>query len=137
MIRSVQESLKDSGLGQKILHATGLQTLCKLVESQYNNLPLGFHYSRAADNTPLLRIISPNMLRTGRLNQRSMEGPIRLPENRKEMLKQVEETYLAWFKIWPNTLVPKLMYTPKWFKSDKDLEVGNLVYFKKDSDLNL
>ena len=134
VIRSVQESLKDSGLGQKILHATGLQTLCKLVESQYNNLPLGFHYSRAADNTPLLRIISPNMLRTGRSNQRSMEGPVRLPENRKEMLKQVEETYLAWFKIWVNTLVPKLMYTPKWFKSDKDLEVGNLVYFKKDPD---
>ena len=84
VIRSVQESLKDSGLGQKILHATGLQTLCKLVESQYNNLPLGFHYSRAADNTPLLRIISLNMLRTGRLNQRSMEGPVRLPESRKE-----------------------------------------------------
>ena len=74
------------------------------------------------------------MLRTGRLNQRSLEGPIRLPENRKEMLKQVEETYLAWFKIWLNTLVPKLMYTPKWFKSDKDLEKGNLVYFKKDPD---
>ena len=35
------------------------------------------------------------MLRTGRLNQRSMEGPIRLPENRKEMLKQVEEMYLV------------------------------------------
>ena len=129
VIRSVQESLADSGLKTKILHATGLQTLCKLVESQYNNLPIGFHYSRAADNTPLLRIITPNMLRTGRVNQRSMEGPVRLPESRKEMLKQVEETYYAWFKIWLNTLVPKLMFTPKWFKSDKDLEVGNIVYF--------
>ena len=134
VIRSLQESLADCGLGQKILHATGLQTLCKMVESQYNNLPIGFHYSRAADNTPLLKILTPNMLRTGRVNQRSMDGPVKLPDSRKEILKQVEETYIAWFNIWLNTLVPKLMFIPKWFKTDKDLEVGNLVYFKKDPD---
>ena len=49
VIRSVQESLNDCGLQEKVLHATGLQTLCKLVESQYNNIPIGYHYSRAAD----------------------------------------------------------------------------------------
>ena len=107
---------------------------CKLVESQYNNLPIGFHYSRGADNTSLLKMLTPNMLRTGRINQRSMEGPVRIPESRKEILKKVEETYAAWFKIWLNTLVPKLMFAPKWFKTDRDLELGNLVYFQKDPD---
>ena len=26
------------------------------------------------------------------------------------------------------------MFVPKWFRSDRDLEVGNLVYFQKDPD---
>ena len=73
IVKSVQESLEDCGLKQKILHATGLQTLCKLVETQYNNLPLGYHYSRAADNIALLKILTPNMLRIGRSNQRSLD----------------------------------------------------------------
>ena len=131
VIRSVQESLEDAGLKQKILHATGLQTLCKLVESQYNNLPLGYHYSRAADNTSLLKILTPNQLRIGRVNKRSLDGPIKLPESRMDLLTKVEETYIAWYRIWLETLVPKLMFTPKWFRSDKELKAGDLVYFRK------
>ena len=137
IIRSVQESLDDCGLKQRILHATGLQTLCKLVESQYNNLPLGYHYSRSADNTPLLRILTPNMLRIGRSNQRSLDSPIRLPASRMEFLAKVEETYMAWYRIWLETLVPKLMFIPKWYKTDKELKQGDLVYFrKKESELD-
>ena len=131
VIRSIQESLSDCGLKKKILHATGLQTLVKLVESQYNNLPIGYHYSRAADNTPLLRILTPNMLRIGRINKRSLDGPIKLPEKRMELLTKVEEVYTAWYKIWLETLVPKLLYTPKWFKSSQELKPGDLVFFRK------
>ena len=131
VIQSLQQSLEDSGLKTAILHATGLQTLCKLVESQYNNLPLGFHYSRSADNTPILKILTPNMLRIGRVNKRSLDGPIKLPESRMELLTKIEETYLAWYKIWLECLVPKLMFTPKWFKTDKELKQGDLVYFRK------
>ena len=137
IVRSVQESLEDCGLKQKIIHATGLQTLCKLVENQYNNLPLGYHYSRAADNTPLLKILTPNMLRVGRSNKRSLDGPIRLPASRMELLAKVEETYMAWYKVWLETLVPKLMFTPKWYHTDKELKQGDLVYFrKKESELD-
>ena len=70
VIQSLQEGLEDSGLKREILHATGLQTLCKLVESQYNNLPLGFHFSRSADNNAALGILTPNMLRVGRVNKK-------------------------------------------------------------------
>ena len=137
IIQSIQTGLTDSGLKSKILHATGLQSLCKLIESQYNNLPLGFHYGRSADNTQLLKIITPNMLRIGRVNSRSLDGPIRLPESRMDLLSKVEETYCAWYKIWLDTLVPKLMFTPKWFQTDKELKTGDLVYFrKKDSVLD-
>ena len=137
VIRSVQEGFNDSGLKTKIIHATGLQTLCKLVEMQYNNLPIGYHYARSADNSPLLKIITPNFLRVGRINKRSLDGPIRIPDNRMEILDKVAETYESWFKIWRETLVPKLMYQQKWFKTDRELKKGDLVYFRKtDSGLD-
>ena len=131
VIQSVQESFNDTGMKSKILHATGLQTICKLVESQYNNLPLGYHYGRSADNSPLLRIITPNFLRVGRSNKRSLDGPIKLPANRMEILARVEETYECWFRIWRETYVPKLMFKQKWFNSDRELKEGDLVYFRK------
>ena len=131
IIRSVQESFDDTGMKTKILHATGLQTICKLVESQYNNLPLGYHYGRSADNSKLLKIITPNFLRVGRSNKRSLDGPIKLPANRMEILARVDETYQAWFRIWRDTFVPKLMFQQKWFNSDKELKEGDLVYFRK------
>ena len=65
------------------------------------------------------------------MNKRSLDGPIKLPESRMELLSKVEETYIAWYKIWLETLVPKLMFTPKWFKTDKELKQGDLVYFRK------
>ena len=39
-VRSIREALADSGAANKILHATGLQTVMKLIENQINNIPL-------------------------------------------------------------------------------------------------
>ena len=52
-IRTVQCSLEEAGLHSKRLHATGLQTLLKLIENQLNNLPLGFTYMEATKIIPL------------------------------------------------------------------------------------
>jgi hypothetical protein len=131
VIRSVQESFQDSGLLKKRYHATGLQTLAKLIENSYNNLPLGYHYHETAGKGPLLKMICPNHLRMGRINKRALDGPMRLPKNREEQLKLIGETYEAWFRIWRDSYVPKLMHRPKWFRSDKDLVNGDLVYFIK------
>ena len=65
-IRTVQECLEECGFGTMRLHATGLQTVMKLVENDMNNLPIGFSYGRDSDNSPLLKLIFPNMLRCGR-----------------------------------------------------------------------
>ena len=131
VIRSVQESFEDCGLKKKILHATGLQTVCKLVENQYNNLPLGYHYARDADNSPLLKIITPNMLRVGKVNRRAIDGPIRMPKDRLEILARVNESYDSWFKVWAETMVPKLMFQPKWYKTSEELKEDDLVYFPR------
>ena len=41
-IETVQECLDKCDIATKRLHATGLQTFCKLVENDMNNLPMGF-----------------------------------------------------------------------------------------------
>ena len=131
MIRSIQQGLDDSGLKQEKLHATGLQTLCKIVENAYNSLPIGYSYDRDQDNTEVLKMICPNMLKMGHKNQRQLDGPIRLARGTRDLLDKVEELYKAWFFIWRHTVVPKIMFQPKWYRSDRDLQEGDLVYFQK------
>ena len=130
-IRSIQDSLKEAGFQNKRLHATGFQTLLKLIENQLNNFPLGYVYGRDQDNNPLLKMITPNMLRVGRSNERALDGPMRMPKGDGELLKEVEKTYNSWFKVWNASYVPKLVSQPKWFKQDRDLLEGDIVMFQK------
>ena len=131
VIRTLQESMEEAGLRNQRLTATGLQTLCKLVENDHNNLPLGFKFDRDQDNTEVLKLITPNMLRMGRINTRALSGPLRLPHGASEMVERVMKAYEAWFKIWSDSYIPKLLFKPKWFQDDKDLKIGDLVYFQK------
>ena len=134
VIRSVQELLEEGGIKQQRLHATGFQTLLKLVENDYNSLPIGYSYDRSLSNTPLLKIITPNFFKLGRNNNRALESPIEVPNNGGELLQKVNDTYQGLFKLWSNVYVPKLVYQPKWHKDDKDLKEGDLVYLQKDPD---
>ena len=119
------------------LSAMGLQTLCKQIENTYNNLPLGFRYDRSQDNTPVLKMLVPNMLRIGRINSRALEGPVRLSGENRKMLRSIQDTYEAWYRIWCETYVPKLMTQKTGFKNSRDLKPSDIVYFqKKQSELS-
>ena len=130
-IRSVQDGLQACGFDKLRVHATGVQTLASLIANDINNIPLGYAYGRDENNSPLLRLLSPNMLRLGRNNSRDLDGPVKLPSGPREIMENVEKCYSGWFKIWNNVLIPKLMRVPKWFKTDKDLKDGDIVYFQK------
>ena len=102
-IRSIWEALAISGADKKVLHATGLQTVMKLIENRLKCLPLGYAFGRDCDNSPALLIITPAMLRHGRKNDRSLNGPIKLASNLGTMMNKVKETYEAWFRVWRDT----------------------------------
>ena len=72
------------------------------------------------------------MLRVGKINSRALQGPIRLPVSKQELLEHVEKIYSGWFKIFKDTVVPRLINQPKWFKLDKDLMEKDIVYFQKE-----
>ena len=132
-IRTIQSSMEDAGFKNQRLHSTGVQTLLKLVENTYNNAPIGYRYGRDADNGPILKTISPNMIRLGRNNERALDGNFRLPNGGTEMIQKVDRMYQTWYSLWRDSIVPKLIHRPKWFKTDTHLKVGDLVYYEKDS----
>ena len=136
VIRSLQDSMEECGLKRNKLTATGLQTLCKLVENDLNNVPLGFKFSRDHDNTEVLKLITPNMMKLGRINTRALSCPLRLPHGASDMVEKVCKSYESWFKIWSSAYLPKIMFRPKWFKDEVDLKPGDIVYFPKSSDTN-
>ena len=135
-IKSAQEILQKCDFATMRLHTTGLQTLCKSVENEMNNLPLGYSYGRDADNSPMLKLIFPNMLRVGRNNKRALEGLVRLPNGPGILMDKVEKAYAVFFRLWNITMVPKLLKFHKWYDGESRLAVGDVVYFQKnESDL--
>ena len=130
-IRTVQEAFVKIDLKNKRLHATGLQTLCKLVENDLNNTPIGYSFSRDTANTEVLKIITPNLMKIGRLHSRPLTGPLRYPSGPAEYLQKVESLYEAFYKIWNDNMLPRLIPQPKWFTDSPEIKVGDVVMFQK------
>ena len=129
-IRSVQEGLEKIGLKKMRLHSLGLQTLAKLVVNDLINVPITA-YGRSDDNTPILKLLTPNLMKVGRLHNRSLNGPIKMPEGPKDLMVKVEEIYKSFYKLFNTAIVPKLIAQPKWFSSSPELKPGDVVYFRK------
>ena len=116
------------------MHTTGLQTSVKLAENMMNNTPYGFSFGRSKNNNKLMKLITPNMRKIGCINSRTLNGPVRLPEGPATMMKKVEEAFQIFYKIYNDTMVAKMIMEmqPKWFRTEKDLKVGDIVYFRKN-----
>ena len=57
-------------------------------------------------------ILTPNMLRLGRINTRALSGPLRLPTGASEMVEKVIKAYEAWFKIGVTAIFPSSYLNP-------------------------
>ena len=101
------------------------------MENHLNNLPIGYSFGPDSNNTPLLKLITPNMCGVGRLNSRAMDGPLKLPKGPRDMMTKVEKLYDAFFKIWNIVMIPRLIAQPKWFKDSPEIKEDDVVYFQK------
>ena len=54
---------------------------------------------RDQDNAETLKILTPNMMRLGRINTRALSGPLRLPNGASDMVERVVKLYVAWYKV--------------------------------------
>ena len=89
--------------------------------------------ARTISDTPLLKLITPDHLRIGRISNRIPSGPFQLPDSPKDLISRAEELYWRWHKN--ETMLPVFMTAdqPKWYNHDTDLKDGDVVYFRKSS----
>ena len=76
-------------------------------------------------------LLTANRLRLGRNNDRSPIGPIMLTNNPDKFLFTNKKLFNTWFQCWLISHVSKLMHHPKWFQTDRDVKVGDVVLFSK------
>ena len=105
------------------------ETLGQQIANSINNLPIGL--GNKCSNLENLDLITPNRLLLGRNNSRGPTSPLLLSNDTKKILETNADIFQVWFKSWLTSYVPLLVQQPKWFNSDKDVTVGDLVLFLK------
>ena len=127
-IRHVKESF------QKHLHGGRLsvihwESLGDQVANSINNLPIGIgNMTKDLENIDL---ITPNRLLFARNNDRCPAGTLNISNDLGKLIEQNNKLFQVWFKAWLTSYVPTLMFQPKWFSSDRDSKVGDIVLFLK------
>ena len=92
-------------------------------------MPLGLG-NKVAD-LENLDLLTPNRLLLGRNNSRGPTAPLVLSSDVKKLVQMNREIFTAWFRSWLISYVPSLIETPKWFKNDRNIAVGDVVLFTK------
>ena len=133
-IREIRKSLEIS-LNKDRLSIMQWETLASTISNQINNMPIALGSSKA--NLEALDILTPNRLKIGRNNERSPEGHFTVTHYEKTIEQNIL-IFSSWFEIWLSCHVPTLLSQQKWYKSEKDLQPGDVVLFlKDDSELSL
>ena len=127
-IRSVKESFSKC-LQNERLSVLQWETLGDQVANSMNNLPIGLRSeTKDLENVDLL---TPNRLLLARNNNRCPVGPLRVSEDLGKIMERNEKVLNVWFKAWLISHVPNLIIQPKWFRSDRDPKIGDIVLFLK------
>ena len=132
-IKEVKMSLERT-LMKSRLSIMQWETVSSQIANEINNLPLAL--GNIVSDFETLDLLTPNRLLMGRNNDRSPSGSV-VVQNPHNIEISNRAIFNSWFENWLLVHVPKLVHQPKWFKSDEDVQVGDIVLFKKsDSSLN-
>ena len=128
-IKSIRESLERSVVNER-LSVLQWETVGTQIANSINDLPISL--GSVVAELESLDLITPNRLRLGRNNERSPTGPMIVTNDPSKFANTNKQIYNTWFQAWLISHVPNLMEHPKWFDSDKDLQVGDIVLFLKN-----
>ena len=127
-IKHVKESLSKCFNGTK-LSIIQWKTLGNEVSNSINNMPIAS--GNIVQDLENLDILTPNRLLLARNNARCPVGTLAVTDDPKRITQANNRVFETWFKCWLISCVPKLMSQPKWFKSDRNSRVGDIVLFLK------
>ena len=133
-IREIKQSITKSYNDQR-LSVLQWETVSAEIANSINDLPISL--GNYVSDFETMDLITPNRLKLGRNNERSPVGPFELTNDSSRIIKANSLIFQSWFDNWLVNHVPKLIDQPKWFKSDTDIQVGDVVLFLKNSPLKL
>ena len=127
--KHAKESLEKTISNQR-LSVLQWETISAEMLNAFNDLPLALR--NIVSDFENINLITPNWLKLGRNNERSPVSPMKVVGNYLKVLEVNKKIYSAWFKTWLISHVPKLMEQPKWFRSDQDVKICDVVLFTKN-----
>ena len=80
-----------------------------------------------------LDILTPNRLILGRNNERCPTGNFDVTNDPRKIILANSDIFKTWFECWLISYVPTLIKQPKWFNSDRDIKLGDVIIFLKRS----
>ena len=127
-IQQIKRSLNKT-LDKSRLSVLQWETLGQQVSNSINNLPIGL--GNKVESLESLDILTPNRLILGRNNSRGPVSPLSITGDCRKIVESNKSIYESWFKEWLVSYVPTLVRQPKWFKTDRNIRVGDIVLFTK------
>ena len=127
-IREIRKSLKQTVSGRR-LSVLCWETLGCQIANSINNMPIGL--GNKCELLESLDILTPNRLILGRNNNRAPTAPLELSNDFRRIIEGNNDIFSVWFKEWLVGYVPSLVQKPKWFDSDRNISVGDVVLFLK------
>ena len=127
-IREVKKlfNLLYSGLRLDILT---YETAFLSISNELNNLPICL--GSRTSNLDHVDLITPSRLILGRNNRRALGGHARI-QGPSRLMKQMEQVYEAWWKVWQNErLVDYIPQPRQWTETRGEIKVGDVVIFLK------
>jgi len=79
---------------------------------------------------PLLRILTPNLLKLNAANNRAPKDLFTLPNSGNDLMSKVEDAYKLFYEVWNTDYVPLIARRQKWNAETDNLVPNDIVYFK-------
>ena len=128
--RKIQDIKKSFNLIEKNkLSIIQWESLGQQVANGINNMPIAL--GNKVECLESLDILTPNRLILGRNNSRCPSDPLEVKDDLRRIIESNREVYEVWFREWLVSCVPMLVEKPKWFVTERNICVGDVVLFLK------
>ena len=105
------------------------ETLGDQVANSVNKQPIAI--GNIVEEVENLDILTPNRLILGRNNERCPTGNFDVTSDPRKIIQANSDIFKTWFECWLISYVPTLIKRPKWFNSDRDIKLGDVIIFLK------
>ena len=132
-IRHIKESMEKS-MNNERMSILQWETMGSQIANTVNDLPLAL--GNIVADYEFMDLLTPNRLKLGRNNDRAPVFPVETDEqgSLQRVIDENNRIFRTWFDVWLVSHVPKLMDQPKWFKTDRDIKICDIVLMLKQED---